>query len=109
MSSPPIAASVTRSTVILETITDASDDRLRGYRDLTDVALRVKLEPETGIYIAESASVIERALAAGHRPMSVLMEDKWLERMQPILNGLIDFPIYVADRTTLETKYIINP
>lgn len=89
--------------MILETITDASDDRLRGYRDLTDVALRVKLEPETGIYIAESASVIERALAAGHRPMSVLMEDKWLERMQPILNGLIDFPIYVADRTTLET------
>lgn len=86
----------------IEPISDASDDRLTGYRDLTDVALRVKLEPETGIYIAESASVIERALSAGHQPVSVLMEDKWLERMRPLLQAAGDFPVYVGDRATLE-------
>lgn len=88
--------------MLIEYITEASDDRLTGYRDLTDVALRVKLEPDTGVYIAESASVIERALAAGHQPLSLLMEDKWLDRMQPILDNGREFPIYVADRATLE-------
>ena len=83
-------------------VTDPTDDRLTAYRDLTDVALRVRLEPQTGVYIAESASVIERAVSAGHRPVSVLMEDKWIERMTPILNALDDVPIFVADRELLE-------
>lgn len=86
----------------IESITDPLDDRLAGYRDLTDVALRVKFEPESGVFIAESASVIERAVAAGHRPYSVLMEDKWLDRMSPVLAGFDELPVYVGDRQTLE-------
>ena len=46
-------------------ITDADDARLSDYRDLTDVALRRVLEPEGGLYIAESTKVIGRALAEG--------------------------------------------
>jgi tRNA G18 (ribose-2'-O)-methylase SpoU len=86
----------------LTEVADPGDERLAGYRDLTDVALRVRLEPQTGVYIAESASVIERAVSAGHQPVSVLMEDKWIERMTPILDALDDVPIYVADRELLE-------
>ena len=86
----------------IEHITDPSDDRLSGYRDLTDVALRVRFEPESGVYIAESASVIERALAAGHVPISVLMEDKWLDRMQPVLSDVADVPVYVGTKDVLE-------
>lgn len=85
----------------IEAITDALDDRLIGYRDLTDVALRVRFEPESGVYIAESASVIERALAAGHSPVSVLMDDKWLDRMTPVLSA-VDVPVYVGDKELLE-------
>jgi tRNA G18 (ribose-2'-O)-methylase SpoU len=88
--------------VNLERITDPLDERISGYRDLTDVALRSRIEPETGVFIAESAAVIERALAAGHRPVSVLMEDKWLERMGPILRSARDIPIFVGDRAVLE-------
>ena len=55
----------------IERVDSASDDRLADYRDLTDVALRRVLEPEGGLYIAESAKVIKRALAAGHRPCFV--------------------------------------
>ncbi len=85
----------------IEPITDALDDRLTGYRDLTDVALRARYEPASGVYIAESASVIERALVAGHSPLSVLMEDKWLERMTPLLSS-IDVPVYLGDKELLE-------
>lgn len=86
----------------IETITDLEDDRLDGYRDLTDVALRVRFEPQNGVYIAESASVIERAVAAGHEPYSILMEDKWLARMQPLIDAIPDTPVYVADQALLE-------
>ena len=86
----------------IERIADPSDERLYGYRDLTDVALRARFEPASGVYIAESASVIERALAAGHVPISILMEDKWLERMAPILSAIADLPVYVGDKNVLE-------
>lgn len=88
-------------------IDSADDERLADYRDLTDVALRSRHEPESGIYIAESASVIERAVAAGHRPRSILMQESWLERMTPLLIDLGGMepegvPVYVGDRITLE-------
>ena len=45
-----------------------SDDEalLADYRGLTDVALRRSLEAERGLYMAEGATVIARAVAAGH-------------------------------------------
>ncbi len=65
---------------------DSLDDaRLDAYARLTEVQLRNKLEPEKGIFIAESAKVIERALAAGHEPLSFLMEEKWLPQIQELL------------------------
>lgn len=89
--------------MLLVEVLDPDDDRVAGYRDLTDVALRTRSEPANGIFIAESASVIERAIAAGHRPVSVLMEDKWLDRMTPILADCEDVPVYVSDRHVLES------
>lgn len=86
----------------IESISDVADDRLTGYRDLTDVALRTRVEPASGVYIAESAAVIERAVNAGHVPVSVLLEDKWLDRMTPILSGVADIPVFVADSALLE-------
>ncbi len=88
-------------------IASADDERLADYRDLTDMALRARHEPESGIYIAESASVIERAVAAQHRPRSILMQESWLERMTPLLAsiGALEadgVPVYVGDRATLE-------
>ena len=45
-----------------EWIDDPTDPRLADYRDLTDVALRRVTEPAGGLYIAESAKVIARAV-----------------------------------------------
>src|SRR5699024_11940056 len=45
-------------------------DDLPEYSRLTDVKLRRKLEPERGLYLAESLNVIRRAVEAGHEPIS---------------------------------------
>lgn len=66
-------------------ITDPRDDRLADYRDLTDVALRRRLEPANGLYMAESGNVIERAIRVGHRPRSLLMARRWLPLMEPVI------------------------
>lgn len=58
---------------------DADDPRLTDYTALTDVALRRLLEPAGGLYMAESTQVVRRALAAEHRPRSVLLAPRWLQ------------------------------
>ncbi|UYO95662.1 RNA methyltransferase [Microbacterium sp. M28] len=85
-------------------MTDADDPRLDDYRDLTDTALRRVQEPVGGLYIAESAKVIERACAAGHRPRSVMTQRRWVSGIASIL-GDQDVPVYlvpdeVAERVT---------
>lgn len=60
-------------------ITSLDDARLDVYARLTEAQLRNKLEPEKGIFIAESIKVIERALAGGMQPVSVLMTPAWKE------------------------------
>ncbi|WP_213814788.1 RNA methyltransferase [Glaciihabitans sp. dw_435] len=74
---------------------------LADYAKLTDVSLRRVSEPEGGLYIAESAKVIERALAAGHRPRSILLQEKWLPEIEPLV-AAYDGPIYVGDSALLE-------
>jgi tRNA G18 (ribose-2'-O)-methylase SpoU len=79
-------------------------DELRDYRDLTDVVLRRLSEPAGGLYIAESTKVIERALAAGHRPRSVLTIEKYLPDIEQLLADQdADLPVYVGSAELLET------
>ncbi|WOF24475.1 RNA methyltransferase [Microbacterium betulae] len=82
----------------IESIDDPADARLADYRDLTDVALRRASEPAAGLYMAESAKVLGRALAAGHEPRSVLTARRWLPDVERLLAGRGDVPVYlVAD------------
>ncbi len=87
--------------VQIEHITSLSDPRLSDYRDLTDVALRRISEPAGGLYIAESSKVIARALAAGHRPRSVLVQEQWLESLGPLLSDHT-LPVFVGTTELLE-------
>ena len=68
-------------------ITSVTDPRLQDYTDLKDIALRSVREPAEGLYMAESSTVIRRALAAGHRPRSLLMADKWLPSFDDLFYG----------------------
>jgi tRNA G18 (ribose-2'-O)-methylase SpoU len=86
----------------LEEITDPDDARLHDYRNLTDVALRRVSEPSEGLYIAESAKVIARALAAGHRPRSVLVQQKWVDDLTALL-AHTDTPVYIVPPEVAES------
>jgi tRNA G18 (ribose-2'-O)-methylase SpoU len=81
-------------------VSSAGDERLADYRNLTDVALRTKLEPPHGLFIAESELVIRRALAAGYRPRSMVMAPEWLERMAALVDD-VDAPVYSASYDVL--------
>jgi tRNA G18 (ribose-2'-O)-methylase SpoU len=89
-------------------VADAGDDRLADYRSLTDVALRRRLESATGLYMAEGAKVIARALAAGHQPRSVLVSERWLDSVESLVGPHV--PIYVGPAALLEsvTGYYVH-
>lgn len=83
-------------------ITDISVPELEVFAQLTEKQLRHKLEPEKGIFIAESGKVIELALAAGCEPVSLLMERKQLTGQgKNILARYDDVTVYTGDREVL--------
>jgi len=83
-------------------ITDLDLPDLSDYSRLTDVALRRVSEPAGGLYIAESPKVIARALAAGHRPRSLLVQEQWLPDAERLLQDWPDVPVYVGESRVLE-------
>lgn len=81
-----------------------ADPRVADYLHLTDVALRRRIEPAGGLYIAESEKVIRRALAAGHRPRSFLMAHRWLTELADVVVAAEQdgIPVYVAEHDVIE-------
>lgn len=85
------------------------------YARLTESQLRNRLEPEKGIFIAESLKVVRVALQKGLLPISFLAEEKYVdEQILPMLNDAIansdnestikaidDATIYTGDREVL--------
>ena len=83
-------------------ITDFHAPELDPYARLTQNQLRCRLEPEKGIFIAESPKVISRALDAGYEPVSLLMERRQITGpAAEILTRCGDAPVYTADRELL--------
>lgn len=83
-------------------ITEFSAPELDVFARLTEAQLRNRLEPEKGVFIAESPKVIHRALDAGCQPKALLMERKHIEGQgAEILARCEDVPVYTADRAVL--------
>lgn len=83
------------------------DERVAAYVNLTEIQLRNRLEPSKGLFIAESPKVIDRALAAGREPISLLVEESWIDGM----SGMFDviekrwgdgIPVYAASPEQLK-------
>ena len=84
-------------------ITDYRAPELDAFARLTEAQLRNRLEPEKGLFIAESPKVIQRALRAGYEPVSLLMERKHIEGDASEIIALCEgVPVYTADREVLE-------
>ena len=83
-------------------ITDFSDPRLDVYARLTEAQLLNRFEPAKGMFIAESPKVIDRALNAGCKPVSLLMERKDIDgSAQEIIRRCGAIPVFTADRDVL--------
>ena len=84
------------------------DERVEAYTNLTEIQLRNRLEPSKGLFIAESPKVIDRALAAGREPISLLVEEPWIDGMAETFRFVDghwgpDVPVYVASPEQLKT------
>ena len=79
-------------------ITDLESPELDIYARLSEVQLLRYYEPQTGIFIAESPKVIERALDAGYVPISLLLERKHITgEARDVIARCGDIPAYTAD------------
>ncbi len=92
-------------------VTSPTDGRIGDYLNLKDVALRRRIEPERGLYMAESTYVIQRALAAGHVPRSFLTSWQHLPIIKDVVAQLPTestggqaevIPVFVAPDAVLE-------
>ena len=84
-------------------VEDLNAPQLQVYWHLTENQLRNRLEPEKGIFIAQTGKVISLALQNGWEPVSALMEDgKPSEETRQVLNSLSQIPVYQAPREKLQ-------
>lgn len=83
-------------------LTDFMAPEMDIFARLTEAQLRNRLEPEKGIFIAESPKVIVRALDAGLTPVAFLMERRHIQgQAAELIAQCPDTPVYTAEREVL--------
>ncbi len=85
-------------------ITDLSAPALDIFARLNEPQLLHFFEPDGGLFIAESPTVIDLALKAGCRPHAMLLERRHITgEMRDILPRVGEIPVYTADSEALST------
>ena len=75
---------------------------LEMFSTLTEAQLRNRLEPEKGLFIAESPKVIHVALDAGYQPIAILCEERHITGdASSVLERCGDIPVYTGERELL--------
>ena len=83
-------------------ITSLSQPGVDIFSTLTEAQLRNRLEPEKGLFVAESPKVISVALNAGYEPLALLCERKHITGdAADIIARCGDIPVYTGDRDLL--------
>lgn len=83
-------------------INSLSDPGVDLFSTLTEAQLRNRLEPEKGLFIAESPKVINVALDAGATPIALLCERRHIEGdARGIIARCGDIPVYTGSRELL--------
>ena len=88
-------------------VSDVNAPELDVFSRLSEAQLMRYYEPKPGIFLAESANVILRALEAGYEPLTLLVERQRIEKEgRPVLEmmeslwgpeKMNEFPVYVAE------------
>jgi tRNA G18 (ribose-2'-O)-methylase SpoU len=83
-------------------IGSAEDERLADYVRLRESSLRRSLEAAEGLFIAEGAKVIRRAIEAGYRPRSFLLARRWLSELDDLMAADPHVPVYLVTEEVAE-------
>lgn len=92
-------------------ITSLNHPGVELFSTLTEAQLRNRLEPDKGVFIAESPKVIKVALDAGYEPLALLCERKHIAGdAAEIIGRCGDIPVYTGDRKLLAglTGYVLT-
>lgn len=83
-------------------ITSLTHPGVEVFSTLTEAQLRNRIEPDKGIFIAESPKVIQVALHAGYQPLALLCEQKHITGDAAALIAQCgDIPVYTGSRELL--------
>jgi tRNA G18 (ribose-2'-O)-methylase SpoU len=86
---------------VIVRVDDPADARLTDYVALTDPALRRRVEPVTGVFIAEGEKVIRRAVQEGYALRSLLLAERWVQGLQDVIDSRQGLPVLVASTELL--------
>lgn len=92
-------------------ITSLSHPGVEVFGTLTEAQLRNRLEPDKGVFIAESPKVIRVALDAGYEPLALLCERKHIDGdAADIISRCSGIPVYTGSRDLLAelTGYVLT-
>lgn len=73
---------------MIERVDDMGDPRLECYSKLTDAQLMEYPVGSSGMFLAESRLVIERAMQTGLVPVSLFVEDRWFEPSSDLIEDV---------------------
>ncbi|MGN1262673.1 MAG: TrmH family RNA methyltransferase [Prevotella sp.] len=92
-------------------ISSLTHEGVEVFGTLTEAQLRNRMEPDKGIFIAESPKVIRVALDAGYEPLSLLCERRHITGdAADIIARAGDIPVYTGSRELLAslTGYVLT-
>ena len=92
-------------------ITSLEHPGVEVFSTLTEAQLRNRLDPQRGIFIAESPKVIRVALDAGYEPLALLCEHRHIGGdAADIVERVGDIPVYTGERELLAqlTGYVLT-
>jgi tRNA G18 (ribose-2'-O)-methylase SpoU len=87
---------------VLIAVQDAGDPRLADYVGLRESTLRRSIEVAGGLFIAEGAKVIRRAIEAGYQPRSFLLAERWLDDLADLVAVRPAVPVYLVSEELAE-------
>lgn len=92
-------------------ITSLAHPGVEVFSALTEAQLRNRLEPDKGVFVAESPKVIRVALAAGYEPLALLLERRHIDDdAADLVARCADLPVYTGSRELLAqlTGYVLT-
>lgn len=89
----------------LRVFSSYTDGELRDGHQMVGLALAVGMPAEaleSGLFVAESRNVVERAMAAGLEPFALLVEECWEAQAAPLIERIAGAPIFLATRAQVK-------